>query len=502
MTNSGTPVRELLRQLEQQPSALAAADEFRQFVFALVDALSARQEQAGLEQYKGGGGARTRFDGYVPGALGVLPGPVAVEAIFLKANDKRDAEVVSTRAERVLSEASRVGVPTVVIAHNRTFNADLESQIRGVADRHPRARLVLWDEAELEEIGRQVPDAWTDLRDNYLVRTVSRSVKDPGAWKASSEQLLARLADGYEHEGVSLILGAGVSQTSGLPGWAALLGGLFTPAFREAMSEPLSAADSLSLAQAIADLSSESPLQTARYLRQAIAERGLAFEHELSSVLYAKVRRSGNSLLEALAHLCVPSRTGSRVHSVITYNFDDLFEEELRRVVVRPLSIFRDHIRASPDELAVYHVHGYLPRDRSRHPDEDAGLLAFSEDAYHQLYADPYHWTNIVQLNALRERSCIFVGLSLTDPNLRRLLDIAGRGVTEPRHFGFMKRISDADLTRGRPEVAAVSPGARLQFLEAHHALQDSILRHLGVNVVWYEEHDDLPQLLRSVRVP
>ena len=42
--------------------------------------------------------------------------------------------------------------------------------------------------------------------------------------------------------------------------------------------------------------------------------------------------------------------------------------------------------------------------------------VVFSEDAYHSQFMEPFSWSNLIQLNKLGQSTCLFVGLSLTDP--------------------------------------------------------------------------------------
>jgi SIR2-like domain len=71
------------------------------------------------------------------------------------------------------------------------------------------------------------------------------------------------------------------------------------------------------------------------------------------------------------------------------------------------------------------------------------GKLIFAEQEYHALSYSSIHWAQVEMLSALRCFTVVFVGLSMTDPNLRRFLDataIPGR----PAHFLFRKRYTIA----------------------------------------------------------
>ncbi|MBP5715608.1 MAG: SIR2 family protein, partial [Bacteroidales bacterium] len=58
------------------------------------------------------------------------------------------------------------------------------------------------------------------------------------------------------------------------------------------------------------------------------------------------------------------------------------------------------------------------------------------------LYFDSYSWSNIEQLHALDRNVCILIGLSMCDPNLRRLLDFSKRNQENvyPRHYVILQR--------------------------------------------------------------
>jgi len=205
-------------------------------------------------------------------------------------------------------------------------------------------------------------------------------------------------------------------------------------------------------------------------------------------------------LIKAIASLCTPSRTGAKVKSVLTYNFDDLLERELESSGLTFRSIFEEIDLAGPDELPVYHVHGFLPEDRSKYPNIDKATLVFSEEGYHQIYGEAYHWSNLIQLNSLKETACLMVGLSLTDPNLRRLLEIATKSIDKPKHFAFLKRVGYDHFAKvhGKPLVRAPATIVRT-FLDRHHNLNEEVMKELGVNIIWYEEYEEIPKLLAKV---
>lgn len=164
-----------------------------------------------------------------------------------------------------------------------------------------------------------------------------------------------------------------------------------------------------------------------------------------------------------------------KINQIITYNYDDLIENELYLEGMDFTSISKSE-RLIGNSLPIYHVHGYIPiiREGIKYNPYDVRL---SEDSYHEIYKDSYHWSNVIQLYALNNSTCFFIGLSMKDPNLRRLLDISTkRGDESIYHFAFLKRD---------------------EFTQ--HKLTENIFREMEVQIIWYEKYDELPDLINRI---
>ncbi|WP_247237301.1 SIR2 family protein [Telluribacter sp. SYSU D00476] len=118
---------------------------------------------------------------------------------------------------------------------------------------------------------------------------------------------------------------------------------------------------------------------------------------------------------------------------------------------------------------------------------------------------DAYHWSNLVQLTSLRENNCLMVGLSLTDPNLRRLLDISARNIDRPRHYAFMRRLTIdtfafSELDGNKNQLVSNVKGAE-EFLNRHHKLNEEIMKELGVLIIWFTSFDEIPEILKKINI-
>ncbi len=347
----------------------------------------------------------------------------------------------------------------------------------------------------------------------FSLRLESAVTKQKGDWKKERKERVEHVKEYYSKGQFSLFIGAGVSSTAGMPDWNTLLNSLFVTYLTQKFDDEgaIKDADIKEIVSRLNKVDEPSALMAARYLRKGLSNYKNDtndFTNAITKNLY-KLRNSSkdldSDLIKALVALCIPRRTGAKVKSVIIYNFDDLIERELKNKSIQSHSIYTDNESYDPDELPVYHVHGFLPEDSSKYDSLEQSTLVFSEEGYHQIYLNAYHWSNLVQLNNLRENHCLMVGLSMTDPNLRRLLDISSTNMEKTKHFTFMKRLSLEEfcynndrIKKIKEQVIANLQGAE-KFLDRHHNLNEEIMKELGVSIIWYTSYDEIPIIIKEI---
>lgn len=319
-------------------------------------------------------------------------------------------------------------------------------------------------------------------------------------WKDLRKEIIEEAADVVKQGNNVLFLGAGVSSSAKMPAWKDLLKNLMAEV-------KMLKGDSL---KAFTELDShiykecgDSNLIMARYLETAIRlnDKNADFMKLIQQHLYSENHSS--ELLTDLA-LIVKSR---KTDEVITYNFDDILEQELVRLGLKEsinfTPIARDAEVADHNNLPIYHVHGIIPE----HADT-ADTVVFSEKEYHDRYRNAYHWSNVEQLHAMMRKHCFFVGLSMQDPNLRRLLDTACsmNATDKPSHYAFLRRtqqenycLSEKGCHYVQVSQSLVDKKKQKDIYLLNYTVLENIYRQLGVNVIWYEGHDELPGLIERV---
>jgi hypothetical protein len=345
---------------------------------------------------------------------------------------------------------------------------------------------------------------------------------------------LAGLRWAWSHRRLVLFLGAGVSLEWGIPGWKNLVLELLFEQTAEARRlRGLWPHYRRALAEWVTDYFDYDPVILARMVKTDLRQRAVRagddgaeqrFLADVRQHLYAgyeKVRprlqpsaRRGGTTLGAVADLVGRSSGTRGVAAVVTFNFDDLLERELtaRRI---PHYTVASGVRTHAQGMPVVHPHGFLPHDGPLPADG----IVFTEDDYHRLTDSMFHWALTTIVSYLRQYTVLFLGLSMSDPNLRRLLDASRYRGERPAHWQVQKRHQVRDRERTQV-VANVDERARrhgrilgdqelkdkTQILEAIDAMlrqADSYDRELfetmGVKTIWLEDYPDIPALLREV---
>lgn len=119
-----------------------------------------------------------------------------------------------------------------------------------------------------------------------------------------------------------------------------------------------------------------------------------------------------------------------------------------------------------------------------------------SEKEYHNLYKEAFHWSNVIQLQALARTTCFFIGLSMNDPNLRRLLDISRNGISsidqemdKPCHYAIIERKSLSNVPNAKKD-------------KTHFELQERIMAEFGIIILWFKQGNfkEIPRLIKYIR--
>ncbi|MDY7033682.1 MAG: SIR2 family protein [Thermodesulfobacteriota bacterium] len=326
------------------------------------------------------------------------------------------------------------------------------------------------------------------------------------------------LIEAYKEERLVLVLGAGVSADHGLPSWNTLLQKLLLSTFMSETSQ--SKEKSQVLAKIFTEFFSPSPLVAARYLRTFYESDNesnkMPFDEAVRNAIYDEINlKKSSKTINEIVNLCVAPGKSPNLDSIITYNYDDLIEYHLSKlkIDVPYKSVFDVGMNPTTKELPIYHVHGFLPQDVKL---EKNNKVTLSEDVYHQQYSDIYSWNNIVQINKFRDCKCLFIGISFTDPNLRRLLDISKqqKGSNAESHYIIRKKYNlnkieeniskildqNADLFDEKVKANLKLDETVKYLVKVIEMFEENDAKSFDVGTIWVKEWDEIPKILRSIR--
>lgn len=280
----------------------------------------------------------------------------------------------------------------------------------------------------------------------------------------------------------TFVLGAGVSRDYGVPIWNSLI-----ETFMKKVAEKTKLNDeeyifskigdtSLIKAQFIIDnFSSKKTIEQKEYdfcieLREQVYQRK-EFEHFNNT--------SMNSVVNLIKRI---NKNNNELVKVITYNYDDILEKTFEHKEYNMYQTIYTDTRRLPSKLPIYHVHGYLPRSGPIDI-EMSDSIVFSEYKYHKLFNNPYLWQLSCQLSRFREDLCIFIGFSIIDPSVRRLLESIVEKNTKSHHYAIFAK--DKAYNRSVSDIEIISQ---------HFS-------RLGIHIIWVDEYSDIPKYIDTLKV-
>jgi SIR2-like protein len=343
---------------------------------------------------------------------------------------------------------------------------------------------------------------------------------------------LRNLRFAWRNRQLVLFLGAGVSIPYGLPSWKNLvLELLFEHAQGTRQLGRMWPHYRRAVASWMTDYFEYNPLVLARMVERDLKKKNPAVGHNgtnsadsperflerLRKHIYAHHREpSERTALQAIADLIARSNSRSGIDSVVTFNFDDLLERELqrRKVVVQRVA---SGDRQDGSGLRVIHAHGCVPMEG---PISRRDII-FTEPDYHRLTESVFHWSLSDIVDLLRKKTVLFVGLSMSDPSLRRLLD-ASRNSDIPPHWQIQKRheVRDHEVLQVMTEVErrargyAALLGKGFDEQKKPFQLEDSInaalrqadtydrevFESMGVKTIWVDAFDEVADIIAGIR--
>ena len=96
----------------------------------------------------------------------------------------------------------------------------------------------------------------------------------------------------------------------------------------------------------------------------------------------------------------------------------------------------------------------------------------------------------MTMINQLGRYSGLFVGLSLQDPNLRRIIDVTHRQYPDIPNYAI--------LTRKTPR-AARGDAKQSVLQELFEKVETESFANIGVQVIWTDAYEEIPDRIREI---
>ena len=318
------------------------------------------------------------------------------------------------------------------------------------------------------------------------------------------------LRQGYLTKGLTLVLGAGVSCGSKIPSWGQLVERLLqltdlSQGYRQLTQAGFSLA---TITQYVKNKLSDDKkflkaVKSAIYSDFPCRDVPTVYNEPGLSRVLEHVSEDNETLAAIYGLATTPDHRrlipNPRVTTIINFNLDSLLEAHdtanccalgagtKERCFHKIESAATSRIVG---RTSVYHPHGYLRfENRENYLGAGSSSSVLSEYEYFDFYNQPTKIFTYTFLHALRETSCLFIGMSMTDDNVRRLLFYSKQELDASRR---LRGKEPKDQCRHYPILGKTDP-VRERFLTV-------TLAGLSVKPLWLDSFNENPARLSDLR--
>ncbi len=342
---------------------------------------------------------------------------------------------------------------------------------------------------------------------------------------------LQDLRNAYQNGDLNLYLGAGVSAASGLPNWRQLVVSMYFrymnieqwqsirpyPNYLYAMGDWYLSKTGESLDIIIRKLKSN--LDEDEFLKMLYN----CLYNQLDEINFINPIDNGVGENKLLSEITEMIAKPERINSVITYNFDDLLEESLNRKNINYTAVYNTHTFPHNGSVPVYHPHGFMPFGNNQPSRQSTGDIILSEDDYNSIASSSNHWANMIQISKLTQGTGLMIGLSFSDRNMRRLIDLIANIPVHTNNYIFLKRnsmpeftLKDSDEIKEKADSIAdkmQQAGIKMETVvyDNCQSILEGIFRNdewithrvfdqMRIKPIWYDKYDEVHNFIKAIR--
>lgn len=397
-------------------------------------------------------GGKPSIEAIAPNGFDNIHGPVIFEFKFYNQEIKYDRllSILNSLYKRAM-QLTFTDVTLILVTNTYIDSAiNLSEDIRKKIPYKGNVDLEIWDQQKIEQLASLYPIDFSNAQNlDISSRTSESNIKiSENHFELKNHNNLRTVRNIVKHQdNFAFVLGAGVSVAPGAKSWDELLKNFTSELKKKKIID-----DDQELCKKLGG----SSIITAQLCKE-LYPKNIDYYWAIHRGLYEG--RTAINPDYALYHIAKISKLClTKAHfRILTYNYDNYLESYLDHLHIGFNTLYDSKCDIN-DQLSIYHVHGYLPEVKfkthieRRHQES----IYLTEENYNELYNHPYSWQISSQLSFFRENVCLFVGCSLADPNIRRLLEMTKK---ESRtHYAIMTKdkMSMNDLVKASNHFARI----------------------------------------------